>query len=341
MYVAIITSWISYEDYWYWLIIINRVFSWTQMYKQHQNIYINMQVKVMINKTSRIVYKLLYYILQRYSQITFLMCICHQHQSRNQVLVNQCVYSQTYWMLDLKQKKIVLWLQNPDANPWKLVITFGPKKRKRHSKINKQIKRNVFTWITRHPQVFQSPISNECLKVMFDDETEPQIVPKLLFQVSVRELHNRLVSDPNDGGLKDARDEDGNIIISNSTLRLLLPPQLKQMSTRYKVMCGSECCISAKIIHSSLISWCDRYLKNWNIKAKMLKEEGLVKNYITYIQLIKIQWCHMGVIFMPMHLIWQRLQWAHILSMIMQFHTGNVYCGAMLNFHVSIFLTKK
>ena len=26
-------------------------------------------------------------------------------------------------------------------------------------------------------------------------------------------------------------------------------------------MCGCECCISAKSIHSSLISWRDRYLK--------------------------------------------------------------------------------
>ena len=43
--------------------------------------------------------------------------------------------------------------------------------------------------------------------------------------MSVRELHNNLVSDPNYGGLKDARDEDGKIIISDSTLRSLLPPQ--------------------------------------------------------------------------------------------------------------------
>ena len=48
--------------------------------------------------------------------------------------------------------------------------------------------------------------------------------------MSVIELNNSLVSDPNDGGLKDARDEGGKIIISNSTLRSLLPPQLKQMS---------------------------------------------------------------------------------------------------------------
>ena len=58
---------------------------------------------------------------------------------------------------------------------------------------------------------------------MLDDQTESQIVPKLLLQVSARELHNSLVSDPNDGGMKDARDENGKIIISDFTLRLLLP----------------------------------------------------------------------------------------------------------------------
>ena len=107
--------------------------------------------------------------------------------------------------------------------------------------------------------------------------------------MSVRELHNSLVSDPNDGGFKDARDEDGNIIISDSTLCSLLPPQLKQMSARYKIRCGCECCISDKSIQSSLLSWRDRYLKNSRIKAKMLKAEDLVRKHITYIQHIKIQ----------------------------------------------------
>ena len=80
--------------------------------------------------------------------------------------------------------------------------------------------------------------------------------------MSVRELHNSLVSDPNDVGLKDARDEDGKIIISDSTLHSLLPPQLKQMSARNKIMCGCECCISAKSIPSALLSWRGRYSKN-------------------------------------------------------------------------------
>ena len=91
-------------------------------------------------------------------------------------------------------------------------------KRKGHSKLNEQIKRNMYSWITSHPQVFQSPISHDCLKVLFDDQTETQLFPNVLFQVSVIELHNRLVSDTNDGGIKDDRDEDYNIIISDSTL---------------------------------------------------------------------------------------------------------------------------
>ena len=56
------------------------------------------------------------------------------------------------------------------------------------------------------------------------------MVTKCLLQVSVRKLHNSLVSDTNYVGLKYDRDELNNIIISDSTLRSLLPPQLKQLS---------------------------------------------------------------------------------------------------------------
>ena len=114
------------------------------------------------------------------------------------------------------------------------------------------------------------------------------MAPKLLLQVSVRELHNILFSDPNDGGLKEARDEENNIIISGFTLGTLLSPQSKKISAQYKVMRGCECCISAKSIHASLLSWRDRYLKNSKIKSKILKTEGLAKKKIAYMRHIKI-----------------------------------------------------
>ena len=58
-------------------------------------------------------------------------------------------------------------------------------KRKYHSKINNQIKINLYAWISLNPQVFQSPIYNDYIKVMFDDQIEPQLVPKLLLHMSV------------------------------------------------------------------------------------------------------------------------------------------------------------
>ena len=97
-----------------------------------------------------------------------------------------------------------------------------------------------------HPKVVQSTIVNDCLKVKIDGLTEPQLVPKLLLQVSFRELHNDLVSNTDNGGLKEARYEDDNIIISDSTLSSLLPPQLRKILSRYKVVCNLECCIFAK-----------------------------------------------------------------------------------------------
>ena len=101
------------------------------------------------------------------------------------------------------------------------------KNRKGNSKIDERIKKSLYNLIMHHPQVVQSPMVNDCLKVKIDGPTEPQLVPKFLLQVSVIELHNNLVSATIDGGLKEARDKDDNIIISDYTLNSLLPPQLK------------------------------------------------------------------------------------------------------------------
>ena len=72
------------------------------------------------------------------------------------------------------------------------------------------------------------PIINDFLKVKIDGHTETQLVPKYLLQVSVREIHNNIVSAKIYCGIKESRYEDDNIIISDSTLRPLLPPQLKK-----------------------------------------------------------------------------------------------------------------
>ena len=134
--------------------------------------------------------------------------------------------------------------------------------RRRHTKINEPFKKICYNCILQHPQVVQSPIFNDCLKVSIYFHSEPQVVPKFPLQVSVWELHNSKASPPEDGGRKDSIDASSNIIISDYMLCSILPPQLRKMSARYKVVCGCECYIYTKNIHSSLLSWCYRYLKN-------------------------------------------------------------------------------
>ena len=107
------------------------------------------------------------------------------------------------------------------TTPWAL-----KPKQKVNSRINDQIKKSLYNWIMYHPQFVQSPIFNDCLKANIDGHTRSQFFPKLLLQVSVRELHNILVSDPVDGGLNEPRDTENNTIISDSTLCSLFTPQL-------------------------------------------------------------------------------------------------------------------
>ena len=101
-------------------------------------------------------------------------------------------------MLNLKQQKNLFLAAKSRRKAMKVgdILWTKKTKRKGHSKINEQIKRNVYTLITSNTLVVKSPISNDCLKVMLDDQTEPQLFPKLLLWVSAREPQNILVSDP-------------------------------------------------------------------------------------------------------------------------------------------------
>ena len=151
-------------------------------------------------------------------------------------------------------------VKNPSAIKSGSMLWSSIKKSIGHTKINELVKKYLHNWILQHPQVVQSPIAYDCLKVSIDGHYKPQLVPKLLLQVTIRELHNSIIISPEEGGLKEARCSDNNISISGSTLRSILPPQLNNISSWYKFMCGCECRIFAKNIHSSLPSWRDCYL---------------------------------------------------------------------------------
>ena len=63
--------------------------------------------------------------------------------------------------------------------------------RQGHTKINEKVKKALYNFIPQYPQVVQYPIANDCLKVHIDGQSETQVVPNLLLQVSVIVIHNR------------------------------------------------------------------------------------------------------------------------------------------------------
>ena len=145
------------------------------------------------------------------------------------MLENNCLFTN---ILDVKRKTATRQVGASKYN--RKSIKYGTttwalkQKRKWNLKINDQKNKSLYYWIMHHPKVVQSQIVNDYLKVEIDDHPGQQLVPKLLFHVSVRELHNNIFSDAENGGLKEARDKYDNIIISDSTLCSLLPPQLKK-----------------------------------------------------------------------------------------------------------------
>ena len=142
-----------------------------------------------------------------------------------------------------------------------------------HSKVTPVIRQKLHDWILDHPHVIDSPISNDCLWIKDPEAPEGRRrVGKLLLEISVRELHNDLLDTPENGGLAEARDESGNILISDTALRYLLPPQLRRMTASHKQMCGCEKCLSIRSLQQSLNAWRFRYLRQLGDKANSLPE---------------------------------------------------------------------
>ncbi|OEU19451.1 hypothetical protein FRACYDRAFT_235505 [Fragilariopsis cylindrus CCMP1102] len=117
-------------------------------------------------------------------------------------------------------------------------------KRLGRTKVTAKLHTEFLRWLDNHNMVIQSPLASDTLLV--PDGTTSGVkkrVNKILLQIPVRELHNDLSDADPLIGLAGARDCNGNILISDTKLRELLPPHLRMMSDRYKIMCGCEPCI--------------------------------------------------------------------------------------------------
>ena len=102
---------------------------------------------------------------------------------------------------------------------------------------------------------------------------------KKLLQISVRELHNNLIKPEDQGGLKEAKDASGNVIIRLTALHYLMPPQVKKMTDSHKIMCRCKSCVSASLLHESLKAWRLRHIQQLQV---MLEGTSSLCSYVKY-----------------------------------------------------------
>ena len=114
------------------------------------------------------------------------------------------------------------------------------------TKVDSNLMEIVHKWIRAHPHVIESPLANDTVKVPDkNDPTKKVKTNRLLLQISIRELHNDMLEQ-----LPEVKDAEGNVLISDTKLRQIMPPEVKRMSNRYKVMCGCIDCLHIQYYQS-------------------------------------------------------------------------------------------
>ena len=121
--------------------------------------------------------------------------------------------------------------------------------------LQRSLQEKLLNWVLCHEYVIPSPQKKDTILVYNPTTKKREPVTKLLLQCSVRELHDDLIGPP-PKGLKDVYHSKTNkLLISESTFRQLLPPQLRPMTMAQKEICGCECCITVKMLHQSLMQY--------------------------------------------------------------------------------------
>ena len=103
------------------------------------------------------------------------------------------------------------------------------------------------------------------------------------------QLHNEIIASPDDGGLVGARHSITNdVIISDTMLCSLPPPQLRPMTYNHKMMCGCAICNTSKYMQESLNALRWKQLKIMEEKADNSRGRGkyeltqALKSYADY-----------------------------------------------------------
>ena len=95
--------------------------------------------------------------------------------------------------------------------------------------------------------VREYPIARDTLLITDAEYGVKRRVQNLLLERSMRKFQNELIASPYDGGLIGSRHADINdLIISDTMLRSLAPPQLRPMVYHQKMMRGCAICNTSR-----------------------------------------------------------------------------------------------
>ena len=160
-------------------------------------------------------------------------------------------------------------------------------------KVSKTLRQKLVDWITKNSNVHESTIAHDNLLITDAEYGVKRRVPKLLLECSMQQLHNEIIASPDDGCLLVDRNADTNdVIISDTMICSLAPPQLLPMTHHHKIMCG--CAI-------------------YNISNHMMTAPFQTMKLVIHIA--KMQ---------------QILFFVNRLMMNVNLPIGNVYCGSVL-----------
>ena len=151
------------------------------------------------------------------------------------------------------------------------------------------------------------------------------------------QLQNELIASPYDRGLLGARHSDTNdVIISDTMLCSLSPPQLRTITYNHKMMCGCVICNTSKYFQESLNVWRRKQLKIMKDKAN--NSRGREKDELT--QAYKSYADYTFPNNETRHPRWKMqhiLFFAHRLMMNVNCLIVNMYCGSVLPITILIY----
>ena len=78
--------------------------------------------------------------------------------------------------------------------------------------------------------------------IVKDENDGPMIVQKLVALICPREIFNLAIKHPDEGGFDGARDSDGKVVMSETTMPRHWPNWIVQMTNRFKATCVCDKC---------------------------------------------------------------------------------------------------